>query len=738
MKKKKRLSKKMNEPILEIPKYAFGIGNTGAMGFDLASDLLIGTTGNAVTQMIKSLRDGEQERRLITKNTNSVFANGGVTEGVVEVEGDEAFETPDGQVGEFEGPSHENGGIKTSLPGGTKIYSDRLKVNGETMAERKKKREGRQNKLKKLLDETSGDPLLKNAKKRTDEVSELEEQEDLEVQDSMDQMMGAMGELGFTPQMSNGGILSFALGGVTPTTKGAKMKKVKSKGNQSASEINPYEDLTILEATATPQMLQELSGVKEEDPELYKQQLQDNYRQYYENTVPPDNTGNNLALMSDFPQYAKGLDATYSDPNYKGSQVNKDTWNIAKRIYSQAYGETHPESPEAEVNDLQKSFNRSGMVDETDNPDYMLNLMGTQEIFNAFDKSRDAMLSPMEALQRFAYGGKIKKYANGTPPNGIPGLTMPEGTGTTLATFNNNMMNLSTNVLDSVNGYQIPVPEYTSTITPDSPEFDSQPSNKLKSFFQSILGNNPQQNLDLTRGDLMGLAGNMEGKYGPLFATLLNNMETKPNQNFFREYGAEGLGAIEESQGLATMGRDKLLQDLQLQQNTITGRNRNTARGVNTLRALDIAGDITTNQGINQAYNQYAQQMMQILGQKAQMENMQDEKVMTGEYQRDLADRQDLDNFYTNLAKNIANASEFTQKTGRDLNVAQRNQDILAAMNSMSKYGIGWERQPDGTMKIVYLDNNKETTEEKKKRAKLKMQESEITANEKGQTTYTR
>jgi len=73
----------------------------------------------------------------------------------VEVEGGEMYETPQGETGEFEGPSHEQGGIPLEVgedvEEGTKIYSDRLKVGKETLAERKEARERKIANLEKLL-----------------------------------------------------------------------------------------------------------------------------------------------------------------------------------------------------------------------------------------------------------------------------------------------------------------------------------------------------------------------------------------------------------------------------------------------------------------------------------------------------------------------------------------------------------------------------------------------------------
>jgi len=204
-------------------------------------------------------------------------------------------------------------------------------------------------------------------------------------------------------------------------------------------------------------------------------------------------------------------------------------------------------------------------------------------------------------------------------------------------------------------------------------------------------GTKSGEGLDYTRGDLMGMAGTLFGGLAPATTTMLNKMMTPKNQNFFREFGAEGLRAMQEAQALSGINRDKQLADIKLGEEASRQRGRNSARGVNTLRAMDIAADMGANQAQNQAYNAYAQQMMQLLGQKAQMENQQDQAVMTGEYQRDLADRQDVDQFYSNLAENFASQSELMQKQGRDMNQAQYNKMILEMSPMFSKYGIGVE-----------------------------------------------
>jgi hypothetical protein len=59
----------------------------------------------------------------------------------VEIEGQEVVETPQGQLFQVQGPSHEQGGIDMSLPEGTDVYSKRIQIDGKSMADRKLARE---------------------------------------------------------------------------------------------------------------------------------------------------------------------------------------------------------------------------------------------------------------------------------------------------------------------------------------------------------------------------------------------------------------------------------------------------------------------------------------------------------------------------------------------------------------------------------------------------------------------
>lgn len=139
--------------------------------------------------------------------------------GLVEVEGQEVFESPDGQMGKFKGPSHENGGIPVALPDGTAIYSKRIKgPDGRSMAKRKESRERQLNKLMRKFEKNPEDQILKNTLQRTAIVNQIEDTHDIAVMEAMRKVSQ------FEDQMKAGGIY------IKPSKRGTFTAAAKKRG----------------------------------------------------------------------------------------------------------------------------------------------------------------------------------------------------------------------------------------------------------------------------------------------------------------------------------------------------------------------------------------------------------------------------------------------------------------------------------------------------------------------------
>ena len=99
----------------------------------------------------------------------------------IEVEGDEVAQYPTGDLIQFNGPKHENGGIDVNLPNGTDIYSDRISIDNKTMAQRKLEREKTAAKYSKMYEKNKSADV-KSTLDRILEINAQQEAFDLEIQ----------------------------------------------------------------------------------------------------------------------------------------------------------------------------------------------------------------------------------------------------------------------------------------------------------------------------------------------------------------------------------------------------------------------------------------------------------------------------------------------------------------------------------------------------------------------------
>lgn len=203
---------------------------------------------------------------------------------------------------------------------------------------------------------------------------------------------------------------------------------------------------------------------------------------------------------------------------------------------------------------------------------------------------------------------------------------------------------------------------------------------------------------NMTGGDLLSLYGNFLGATDPLDNVLENRAGDQPNINHFRNFGKDALEALENEKGYVEGQKSQALMKLMLSNAASKKSMRGSARGVNTLRALDLAADLNKDIAGNDVQNNFAQQMMQIFGQQAQLENQQDQMVMSGEERRDLADRQDRDQYYTNKGIALNAKSKGIQEMGRDVNKLYENQREENLINQIGKY---FEYDKNGNLKNI-------------------------------------
>jgi hypothetical protein len=431
-----------------------------------------------VTADINRLYGGRLDQ-LLADNTavKKTFAYGGkVGSKAIEVEGDEVLQFPGGGMAKAKGPTHEEGGIDVEVPAGTKIYSDRLSIDGKSMQERKVARERALSRVQKALEKNPSDKINKNTYERVAINLALEEKEDMALQKAAKAIMGNPGEAAY------------------------------------GDEVDPYDPFGV----------RELLTIK-------------------------NNVGGYI-------------------PKIAGSGT---------------------------------------IGDDTIDPD----------------------------------------------------LTVKSKAPTTMG-----------------------------SLTPNPVTDRRIKSNKSKmDAAKSLEGD------DFTTGDWVGMAGTAISGLMPLLNTLSNRAGDAPNINRFQGFGREAIEENRKAQETASTLKGGQLTDIDIAGNTAKARNRNSALSVNTLRALDAVTDMGMARAKQGAADSFSKTMMGLYGQRSQLENVQDQVVMTGETRRDLEDKMDRDANYTALAENYTNLGTQVQAAGRNLNISRGNTTDKKLLSQLSQYGLSFD-----------------------------------------------
>jgi len=192
-----------------------------------------------------------------------------------------------------------------------------------------------------------------------------------------------------------------------------------------------------------------------------------------------------------------------------------------------------------------------------------------------------------------------------------------------------------------------------------------------------------------TLGDLVGLFGQFYGSFSPMHNTITAREKDSLNINPYEDYGKDTLEKLDQTKDYlndieSTYNKKLLDSKTQLQTN-----NRNSARGVNTLRAMDIAAQSKTNKALEDLANTTMGNISNINTKEATTMLDIDKVVMRGEEMRDLNDRRDADNFVTQLGRDKSTLAEGLQHIGKSLNqITSRNSNskLLSQMSKIYDY----------------------------------------------------
>lgn len=178
----------------------------------------------------------------------------------------------------------------------------------------------------------------------------------------------------------------------------------------------------------------------------------------------------------------------------------------------------------------------------------------------------------------------------------------------------------------------------------------------------------------MTLGDAIGMYANHKAPQELIKNTIDQYRYTPEEINHFKNYGREALKTLRGQAGLIDTQHDLASQNLQLSRNAMNNLNNNSARGINTLRALNMASNAQTDAQQRELDMARASQMLSLGSQIAQQQNAIDQMVMKGDEERANRNLQNQDNYFTNMAKNISTKYQSLAKNAEALNeIKKRN-----------------------------------------------------------------
>ena len=190
-----------------------------------------------------------------------------------------------------------------------------------------------------------------------------------------------------------------------------------------------------------------------------------------------------------------------------------------------------------------------------------------------------------------------------------------------------------------------------------------------------------------TTGDLLGMLGNAYQAYTNKEAAMSEIATDQPNINPYENFGEDALNANSKAMTYVQQMLDNALRDSGLEANAAKKSGRSMSRSANTARAMDIALNSNKNISDSKIRDVFAQQMMALYGQQAQLENQQDAYVMQGNAQRDANDRADKAARFSTMRDADMGIGKAISGIGANINTAKGRNATGDLLNSMSMFG---------------------------------------------------
>jgi len=589
------------------------------------------------------------DSRPTSLNSNRVMAGGGIAVGVpVNVEHGEVLDTGTA-VTKVQGKSHEQGGENRAVPEGTTVFSERISIDGKTMAQRKVDRERAVKRIAKVFEKNPGDYINQNTLKRTMQVADIQEQQDLQIQEAASAAM-------MPPQVQPG------------AQPGGNPQQDAQVAAYGSSGIMKYDKGTGPDGTPVYGFNMD-DWMKENEPEKWKE------LQVIRAGITPTFTP---AVTTPFIPAAVTTPATVTTPVSPVSTGGAGALPLTRPVLGTTGSQTYKNTPQS-IQELQAFLASKGYkLPKSTKADGSYDGIAGDEVNKAI---RD---------YNKRQGNQLPNRATGvyTGPGSIPGFQplLPRWSasmaGNTKALINNK---------SSVNAAKAKFDDYLGVHQDENLEDIED--------YNGYAGDPKEPAFNTTPGDKLGTVGMTMGTAGPSLMTLANRFGDKPNVNAYANYGTEAKKSSKAA--MANLGylKDSAINDITLSENAAFDRNKNTTRSLSTNRALDLTTMMAGNKAKLDAREDYAKQMMAQFGVDAQINSDADKYRMAGADATDQRNRADRDNFFSQFATNLKDAGTTVQNAGKNKNTALENKNFLAMMSDLNKYGLKAEYDALGNYK---------------------------------------
>ena len=628
----------------------------------------------------------EQQFAFESQRTVAAMGNPGIPAGEVELEGDEVIQTPNGQVAELKGPSHEQGGIpmevgdpnspltSDSVPEDSEAFSKRVFKGGKNMADRKMSRERTKESLLSLLDSNKSDIAIKNTVNRKMANLEREEQEDLAFQE-MASLFSQVQE--FAYGTGRRGIKKYAAGtnGIQDPTKPWR----QPFSTQADMPMEPGEIALAEGVAAEKKYLAAINGTNE----IFNNEA--NQTASVNTSLVKTKEVNDIAAQA-LAEKKGEFTPRYGDPSKFYGKVNSASFDPIAKAFIKSKG---------------PSSNNMDFSDKENVKDLQRWIYGKEE-----GPEIDGMVGPDTIAKGIARQNGISPEGELMPEvksifESIPGLDIKTNPMPTIGGISNTFIGPDgVPVTIGSTNKEVIAKDIPGTTASTDATTTKKEDTKKKGYIP-------------TAGDLLTLAGTAYSAFAPMANTLENRAGDTPNVNKYKDFGKESLDTLARAAGFLTQERDNSNRKVASASRGAKKSGRAGARGINQVRAMDLATDINTTNAQADIDTAFANKTLGLLGQKANLQSTIDQVVMGGEQAADLADRQDRDNFYTQLGKDKASKGEGIQQLGKNVNTMLQNPILLNLLENMGQY-VGMNAKGEYVAKQMKTkkNNNTKTTEE--------------------------